>query len=245
MTRRIGSAVFFVLFVSFTLLMAACADSSNSNTHSNTNSTMANSNANSNGVSSGDRDFMTKAAIGGLEEVQLGRMAAQKGTSNDVKQFGQRMVDDHSRANSELMSLAAQKNVTLPTALDQQHQDDVDRLTKLSGAAFDREYMTMMVKDHTEDVSEFQRESASGSDTDVKAWAGRTVPTLQQHLQMAQETATKVGAGSAGGAVGGVGGGGLGNANTASRGNTNTAGGAGNRNAGGAGGRNGNANRRP
>src|SRR5205085_11756855 len=112
MTRRIGSAVFFVLFVSFTLLMAACADSSNSNTHSNTNSTMANSNANSNGVSSGDRDFMTKAAIGGMEEVQLGRLAAQKGASNDVKQFGQRMVDDHSRANSELMSLASQKSVT-------------------------------------------------------------------------------------------------------------------------------------
>ena len=89
MTRRIGSAVFFVLFVSFTLLMAACADSSNSNTHSNTNSTMANSNANSNGVSSGDRDFMTKAAIGGMEEVQLGRLAAQKGASNDVKQAEQ------------------------------------------------------------------------------------------------------------------------------------------------------------
>lgn len=241
MTRRIGSAVFFVLFVSFTLLMAACMDSSNSNTHSNTNSTLANSNASMAGLSAGDRDFMMKAAIGGMEEVQLGRMAAQKGASNDVKQFGQRMVDDHSRANTELMSLASQKNVTLPTALDQQHQDDVDRLTKLSGAAFDREYMTMMVKDHIEDVAEFQREAASGSDADLKAWAGRTVPTLQQHSQMAQETAAKVGAGSAGGAVGGVGGGGLGNANTASRANANAA--AGNHNA--AGGRNGNANRRP
>jgi len=229
----------FVLFVSLTLLMAACADSSNSNTHSNTNSTLANSNANMAGLSSADRDFMTKAAIGGMEEVELGRMAAQKGASNDVKQFGQRMVDDHSRAGSELMSLASQKNVTLPTTLDQQHQDDVDRLTKLSGAAFDREYMTMMVKDHTEDVAEFERESASGSDTDVRAWAGRTVPTLRQHLQMAQETATKVGAG---GAIGGVGGGaGVGNANTASRANANA--GAGNHNA--ATGRNGNANRRP
>jgi putative membrane protein len=99
--------------------------------------------------------------------------------------------------------------------------------------------MTMMVKDHVEDVSEFERESASGSDTDVKAWAGRTVPTLRQHLQMAQETATKVGAG---GAIGGVGGGaGVGNANTASRANANA--GAGNHNA--ATGRNGNANRRP
>jgi putative membrane protein len=239
MTRRIGSAVFFVLFVSLTLICAACADSSNSNTHSNTNS--ANSNASSNALSSGDRDFMTKAAIGGMEEVQLGRLAAQKGVNNDVKQFGQRMVDDHSKANNELMSLAAQKNVTLPTALDQQHQDDVDRLTKLSGAAFDREYMTMMVKDHIEDVAEFQREAASGSDADVRAWAGRTVPTLQQHSQMAQETAAKVGASTAGGAVGGVGGGGIGNANTAARANGNAA--AANHNASGA--RNGNANRRP
>lgn len=242
MTRRIGSAVFFVLFVSFTLLTAACVDSSNSNTHSNTNSTMANTNATAAALSSGDRDFMMKAAMGGMEEVQLGRLATQKAANNDVKQFGQRMVDDHSRANSELMTLAGQKGVTLPAALDQAHQDDVDRLTKLSGAAFDREYMTMMVKDHTEDVSEFDRESSSGSDADVKAWAGRTLPTLRQHWQMAQETAAKVGAGGAGGAVGGVGGGGLGNANTAGRANANAAAGAGNRNAGG---RNGNANRRP
>ena len=156
MTRRIGSAVLFVLFVSFTLLMAACADSSNSNTHTNTNAT-ANSNTSGNAVGAGDRAFMTKAAIGGMEEVQLGRMAAQKAANADVKQFGQRMVDDHSRANSELMTLAAQKNVTLPTTLDQPHQDDVDRLSKLSGAAFDREYMTMMLKDHVEDVADFER----------------------------------------------------------------------------------------
>ena len=207
----------FVLFVTLALLMAACTDSSNSNTH-NTNVGNANSSAASNAVSSGDRDFMTKAAIGGMEEVELGRMAAQKAASNDVKQFGQRMVDDHSKAGNELKSLAAQKNVTLPTALDQQHQADVDKLSKLSGAAFDREYMGMMVKDHVEDMADFEREAANGADLDVKQWAGRTVPTLRQHLQMAQETAAKVGA---------------------SGGATPAAGGAGNHNA------NGNANRRP
>ena len=183
-------------------------------------------------------------SAGGMEVVQLGRMYAQKGVNNDVKQFGQRMADDHSKASSELSSLAAQKNVTLPTSLDQRHQDDVDRLSKLSGAAFDREYMTMMVQDHIEDVAEFQREAASGEDADVRGWAGRTVPTLQQHLQMAQQTATKVGAGT-GAAIGGVGGGAAGNANTAAAGRGNANIGAGNHNAGGAGGRNGNANRRP
>src|SRR6185369_2414150 len=145
----------------------------------------------------------------------------------DVKAFGQRMVDDHSRAGNELKSLAAQKNVTLPTALDQQHQADVDKLSKLSGAAFDREYMSMMVKDHVEDVAEFEREAATGSDSDVKAWAGRTVPTLRQHLQMAQDAAAKVGA--TGGAAPAAGGAANHNAGGAA---------AGNRNAG-------NANRRP
>jgi putative membrane protein len=236
MTRKIGSTACFVLFVTFTLLMAACADSSNSNTHSNVNSGNANAGATDNALSSGDRDFMMKAAVGGMEEVELGRMAAQKAASSDVKQFGQRMVDDHSRANSELMGLASRKAVTLPTALDKQHQDDVDRLSKLSGAAFDREYMGMMVKDHEEDVAEFERAAASGADSDVKQWASRTAPTLRQHLQMAQETAGKVGA------AGGTAAGGAGNRNAGG-----AAGGAGNRNAGGAMPRNanGNANRRP
>ena len=126
-----------------------------------------------------------------------------------------------------MKSLAAQKNVTLPTALDQQHQADVDKLSKLSGAAFDREYMSMMVKDHVEDVAEFEREAATGSDSDVKAWAGRTVPTLRQHLQMAQDAAAKVGA--TGGAAPAAGGAANHNAGGAA---------AGNRNAG-------NANRRP
>ncbi|MFL6275107.1 MAG: DUF4142 domain-containing protein [Blastocatellia bacterium] len=235
MTRTIRTATFLVLLATSALLMAACADSSNSNTHSNTNSTLNNTNsASSNVLSSADRDFMSKAAVGGMEEVALGRLATQKGANADVKAFGQRMVDDHSRAGNELNSLAAQKNVTLPTALDQEHQADVDKLSKLSGAAFDREYMSMMVKDHVEDVAEFERAAATGSDNDVKAWAGRTVPTLRQHLQMAQETAGKVGAtGGAAPAAGGT-------ANHNAGGAT-----AGNRNAGNANRNAGNANRRP
>ncbi|HKQ09142.1 MAG TPA: DUF4142 domain-containing protein [Blastocatellia bacterium] len=228
MTRTIRTAAFLVILATAALLMAACADSSNSNTHSNTNNTLNNTNsAASNVPSSADRDFMTKAAVGGMEEVELGRLATQKAANADVKAFGQRMVDDHSRAGNELKSLAAQKNVTLPTALDQQHQADVDKLSKLSGAAFDREYMSMMVKDHVEDVAEFEREAATGSDSDVKAWAGRTVPTLRQHLQMAQDAAGKVGA--TGGAAPAAGGAANHNAGGAA---------AGNRNAG-------NANRRP
>jgi putative membrane protein len=102
------------------------------------------------------------------------------------------MVDDHGKANDELKKLASQKGITLPTDLDAKHQATYDRLSKLSGADFDRAYMADMVKDHHEDVNEFRKESQSGSDPDVKAWAAKTLPTLEHHLQMAESTNGKV-----------------------------------------------------
>ena len=137
-------------------------------------------------LASHDRDFIMDAAIGGLEEVELGQIAAQKGTSEAVKQFGQRMVDDHSKANTELMTLAQSKGITLPTALDEKHQKDVTKLSALSGAEFDRAYSKMMLSDHTKDVSEFEKQSTKGTDPDLKAFAAKTLPTLQEHLQMAR-----------------------------------------------------------
>jgi putative membrane protein len=131
-----------------------------------------------------DQKFVMMAAIGGMEEVQLGQMAADKGTSAEVKQFGQHMVEDHSKANDELKTLAASKNITLPTALDAKHQADVDKLSKLSGADFDRTYVKMMVQDHNKDVGEFDREATRGKDPDVKAWAAKTLPTLRSHQSM-------------------------------------------------------------
>ncbi|HEX9941669.1 MAG TPA: DUF4142 domain-containing protein [Thermoanaerobaculia bacterium] len=143
---------------------------------------------------SNDKKFIWNAAVGGMEEVQLGQLAAQKASNPDVKNFGQRMVDDHSKANDRLKSLAAQKGVTLPTTLPADKRKDVDKLSKLSGAAFDREYMSMMVKDHKKDVSEFDKESKQARDSDVKSFAQGTLPTLREHLQMAQSIAAKVGA---------------------------------------------------
>jgi putative membrane protein len=140
-----------------------------------------------------DQKFVLEAAMGGMEEVQLGQLAVSKAASDDVKQFGQHMVDDHSKANDELKALAASKNITLPTELAGKQKADYDKLSKLSGAAFDREYMKMMVDDHNKDVAEFQKESTSGKDPDVKAWAAKTLPTLQQHQTMAKEVDAKVG----------------------------------------------------
>ena len=138
------------------------------------------------GMSSRDRDFVMDAAMGGLMEVELGRIASQQGASDAVKQFGQRMVDDHSKANTELMTLASGKGITLPTSIDDKHREQVTKLSAMSGADFDRAYSKMMLKDHEKDVSEFEKESTKGGDADIKAFATSTLPTLQEHLQMAR-----------------------------------------------------------
>jgi putative membrane protein len=157
---------------------------------SNTNATTAASDTSA--PSEADRDFMMKAAVGGMAEVELGRMAAEKAVNSEVKTFGKRMVDDHSRANDELKQLASQKSVALPTELDAKHKETMDRLSKLSGAAFDNAYVTEMVKDHTEDVMEFERESTQGQNSDVKGWAAKTLPTLRSHMEMIQGIESKM-----------------------------------------------------
>jgi len=135
-----------------------------------------------------EHSFIEKAAMGGLVEVELGQLAQQKAASEQVKQFGARMVADHGKANGELKQIASAKGVTLPAQLDKKHRKDVDRLQKASGAEFDREYMRHMVSDHKEDVSDFRKEAKSGKDADVKAFADKTLPTLEEHLKMAQST---------------------------------------------------------
>jgi putative membrane protein len=139
-----------------------------------------------------DASFVREAAVGGMAEVELGRLATQNASSDDVKQFGQRMVEDHGKANDELKALASQKHMTLPTGLDQKHQALRDRLAKLNGAAFDKAYMSEMVSDHQKDVAAFQREARSGTDADIKAWAQKTVPTLQEHLKLAKQVSSQV-----------------------------------------------------
>lgn len=147
-------------------------------------------------VAASDKAFMMKAAQGGMAEVELGKLAADKAQDADVKAFGQRMVDDHSKANDQLKSIAQQKNVTLPTDLDAKDKALKDRLSKLSGAQFDRAYMQNMVSDHKKDVAEFKKEASSGKDNDLKNFASQTVPTLESHLQDAQKAASKTGAAS-------------------------------------------------
>jgi putative membrane protein len=146
-------------------------------------------------LSSKDKKFMMEAAMGGMEEVEMGKLAAANATDPDVKAFGQRMVDDHSKANDQLKQLAQTKGVTLPADMDKSQHKDMDKLAKMTGDDFDHSYVKMMVKDHKKDVSEFAKESKSASDADVKSWAGTTLPTLQDHLKSIEDISGKMGGG--------------------------------------------------
>lgn len=143
-------------------------------------------------MSDDDKEFVSKAGMGGLAEVQMGNLALQKASNANVKAFAQRMVTDHSKANEELQQLASTKGLALPTELAGEHKDAYDHLATMSGADFDKAYMTHMVEDHEKDVAEFDKASTSANDADVKGWAGKTLPTLKEHLEQAKTTARKV-----------------------------------------------------
>lgn len=155
-------------------------------------SAIAQTEANRMKLSAGENTFLTNAAEGGMAEVELGNLAQEKGNSDVVKQFGKRMVDDHSKINDELKPLASSKGVTVPTTLDAKSQATKDRLSKLSGAAFDRAYMQDMVTDHTHDVAEFRRMASSATDPDIKAFASKQLPTLEEHLKLARTDLAEV-----------------------------------------------------
>jgi putative membrane protein len=140
-------------------------------------------------IGQGDRNFMMKAAQGGMMEVQLAQMAQQKASSDEVKQYAQRLEQDHSKANEKLKEIAQERQVSLPTDLGK-HQEQVSKLQNLSGEAFDRAYIQMQVKHHKKDISEFRKQSNRGMDTDLKEFASAQLPALEQHLQQAQQLQT-------------------------------------------------------
>lgn len=146
------------------------------------------------GLAKADKTFIMDAASGGMMEVQLGQLAAKNASAQEVKDFGQRMVTDHSKANDELKSLAGTKNVQLPTDLKGKHKGMVDKLSSVTGDSFDKQYMKMMVSDHVKDVAKFKKAAKNAKDPDLKGWAANTLPVLEQHLQQAKDVAQKIGA---------------------------------------------------
>ncbi len=136
--------------------------------------------------------FVSEAAGGGMAEVQLAGMALNHTQNPDIKDFAKRMIEDHSKANDELKPIAASKSMIVPKELGANEKALSDRLSKLSGAEFDKEYVKAMVDDHEKDVKAFQAQAQNGTDAEIKAFAAKTLPILQEHLQMIQNIKAKM-----------------------------------------------------
>jgi len=173
------------------------ANSLNSNTAIvvNSNSNMTNSNMNMSTSMSNitaPEDFMTEAAKGGMEEIELSKLALNKATNKEVRDFAQKMIADHTKASNELKALAAKKKFTLPATLTPEQISMATDMAKVASDEFDKEYVDAMVKDHEKDVSLFDAQSKNGTDADAKAFAAKTLPTLQMHLTMIKELQGKM-----------------------------------------------------
>jgi putative membrane protein len=138
-----------------------------------------------------DQSFVHMASSGGLAEVQLGQLATERAASPEVKQFGQRMVTDHTKANQELAEIAQKKNMPIATEFDPKHRTMADKLAKLQGAAFDREYLLGQVADHEQTVALFKTQIKEGKDADLKTFARETLPTLEDHLKTVRALVAK------------------------------------------------------
>ncbi len=134
-----------------------------------------------------DKKFIMEAAMGGMAEVQMAQLAQQKASSEDVKKYAAMLEKDHMKANEELKKVAMQKKVDLPADIGPMHQAHMTKLQALSGEQFDREYKKMMMADHKKDIRSFQKQADRGMDSDVKAFASTTLPTLQEHMNQLQQ----------------------------------------------------------
>jgi putative membrane protein len=134
-----------------------------------------------------DRVFVHAAAIGGMAEVELGRLAEQKGQNDAVKEFARRMVNDHGKANERLVGLAKEDDIAVPDELDQEHKARRDRLNAASGSEFDLAYVAGQVADHQKTAQLLEHEIGSGQDIELIGFASDTLPVVLQHLRTAQE----------------------------------------------------------
>jgi putative membrane protein len=188
MKNRFGACLSGAVFTGLLLLAPMAAQAQDSGQHMDQGASKM--------MKSADTHFAVEAAQGGMAEVKLGQLAAEKASNPDVKAFGQQMVDDHTKANDQLKSVAQSEGITLPTDVNGKQQAMYNKLSKLSGAEFDRQYVRGMVMDHQEDVKDFQKEANNGKDEKIKSFASQTLPTLQQHLDKIKSIQSKMGSGS-------------------------------------------------
>lgn len=141
--------------------------------------------------SASDKKFVEAALEGGNAEVQLGQLAAQKGNTEDVKQFGQKMVDDHTKLGDQMKEVAEKEGINAPSGIPAKDKALEGKLRNLSGDAFDTAYIKAMVKDHQHDLSEFKKEADSGNDTSIKDAANQGAHIISEHLDLAEEMARR------------------------------------------------------
>ena len=140
-----------------------------------------------------DQTFVNEAYRGGKMGVKLGELAERNSASSEVKEFGAHMVKDHTRLNKELGSAATSIGLTVPTDLSEDQKAKYTKLSKLSGESFDKEYIDLMVKDHTEDLAAFQKAESTAQDPKLKMAISSAIPVIQEHLNMAKSDAAKLG----------------------------------------------------
>ena len=167
------------------LALALGASPALAQTSTSTSTTTTQSGASA--LSEQDQTFVQKAAQGGIAEVDLGELAQERAQSDEVKAFAQRMIDDHSKANEQLEEFAKGKGAVIPTEADEEHSKVRAELADLKGEEFDQRYMAAMAEDHQKAVDLFQAEADEGKDAELKSFAEQTLPTLKEHLSMAQE----------------------------------------------------------
>lgn len=188
--------LFFATSISVALLFAAC-NSGNRNDMDTRNDSLATTlptSTPSDNLQTGsmdttsaasltkdDRDFAEEASKGGLLEVTLGNLAKERATTSSIKEFGQKMVNDHTKANNELMAILKRKNMPVDVSYDKDQQKLIDKLSNLGGKDFEKEYVDAMVKDHNDDVDDFKKAIDNVSDQELKSWAQNTLPILEQH----------------------------------------------------------------
>ena len=147
---------------------------------------------NAQNVSDGDKKFAKNAAEDGMKEIMLSKLAETNSSSAEIKKLGKMMIEDHGKAGEELKAWASAKGITLPTGMSSEAQKEYDKLSKLKGEEFDKEYAKCMVKDHKKAVPDFQKCSDKCEDSALKAWAAKTLPTLEHHLKMSEDASNSL-----------------------------------------------------
>ncbi|MBX9602745.1 MAG: DUF4142 domain-containing protein [Bryobacteraceae bacterium] len=175
------------------LITASCNDRNTPRVSANSPEPQAASQSQSSAPSPAqDQEFARKAAMGGMFEVEAGRLAARQANAQKIKDFGNRMVKDHTAVNRELKQWARSNKMTLPATMGGEHQQHLRKLRSARGADFDRQYMMMMAEDHQKDVALFETQAGSGSNSDLKNFASKHLPSLREHLRMAREISSQM-----------------------------------------------------